>query len=110
MLTPVAPEILFAFVGLLFGRLHLLWSELSDFISSLSTPARVPVCRKSGLPASLGNGTSLTLPKRASQVDVTLLGRLAQKFLVNMTEKTVEIVYVKIQVEAGGFLPRGDCR
>ena len=47
----------------------------------------------------------MTLPQRASEIDVTLLRRLAQRSLMNVTERTVKTVYANIYVEVGGFPP-----
>ena len=47
----------------------------------------------------------MTLPQSASQIDVALLRSLAQKSLVNVTERPMKVVYVSIQVEIGVRTP-----
>ena len=58
---------------------------------------------------SLDYVAPLALPQRASEIDILLLRRLAQKSLINMTERTVNAVDVNILVKIMGFHPRGDC-
>ena len=38
-----------------------------------------------------------------------MLGRLQQKFLVAMSKRAVEFVYIDFSVDVGGFHSRGDC-
>ena len=66
-------------------------------------------CRKDGLCTPLGYGPPLALPQRASETDSSLLCRLAQKSLINMTERPVKVVDVNIHGKIGGFHLRGDC-
>ena len=63
-------------------------------------------CRRDGLSASLGYGAPLALPQRANEIDISLLCRLAQKSLMNMTERTVKVVDVNIHVRIGGVAGR----
>ena len=51
----------------------------------------------------------MALPRRACEIDISLLCRLAQKSFMDMIERTVKVVDVNIHVKIGRFHPRGDC-
>ena len=62
-------------------------------------------CRKDGRRASLGHKAPLALPQHASEVDILLLRRFAQKSFMSITERTVKVVDVSIHVKIEGFTP-----